>query len=98
MVQRVLGYVGERIRLAGSPFIGKQGTPANKASLKTAIDSELKTIKDAGYISGYDFVVSNLDTYSTDTNIDITYEIVPVNEIRSINNSITISRSLSSAS
>lgn len=95
-IQRIVNYIGTRLRVVSQPFLGQSNEPVKKNALKTAIDGELKSMEGT-LISAYDFIISNLDTYSVDTQIDISFEIVPINEIRSINDSITVKRQLSSA-
>lgn len=92
MVQRILDEVSRLIRTAGEPFIGKPNNQANRNSLNTAIDSALKSIKDT-LIQSYDYTIQNLATYSADSRINISYKIIPINEIREIYNNVSVVRS-----
>lgn len=93
MVSRILDNCGELIRTAAEPYLGKINNTENRNSLRTAIDSTLKNIK-GSLIYGYDFTVQNMNSYTTDAKIDISYNIFPINEIRSVNNSITVTKTV----
>lgn len=88
-VVRTMNRCGEVIRRAAEPFIGKINNLQNRASLKTAIDSALSELKDK-LIWNYSFDIVNLSSYSSDSHIDVNYRIFPMNEIRSVENFITI--------
>ena len=89
-ITRTMNACGEAIRKAGEPFIGKTNNLTNRSSLKTAIDSALSNLKDV-LIWNYKFEIVDMSSYSSDSHIDIKYEIFPMNEIRSIQNYIKIS-------
>lgn len=92
-VTRVIGAVEEIIRAAAEPFIGRQNNPANRNALHTAIKSSLDKIKGQLLLS-YDFNLV-MDRRSMQlTTIDIDYTIVPINEIREINNRIQVTGDL----
>ena len=95
---RVMGHVEDILRAACEPFIGKGNTIANRNSLVTAIDAGLSKItekKNGGencLLRDYEFHVRNDDTVEQYTYIDIDYSIIPVNEIRNINNHIRVTK------
>ena len=89
-IVRTMNACGDAIRAAAEPFIGKTNNLTNRASLKTAIDSALSELKDK-LIWNYKFEIINMSSYTSDSHIDVNYEIFPMNEIRSIQNFIKIS-------
>lgn len=91
MVQRIIDEVSRLIRAAGEPFLGKPNNQANRNSLNTAIDSALRSVKDT-LIQSYEYTIQNLATYSADSRINISYRILPINEIREIYNNVSVIR------
>lgn len=91
MVIRILDRVSQLIRTASEPFLGKTNTVSNRNSLNTAIDAALTSVK-GEIIESYEFTIQNLSTYTSDSKINISYTILPVNEIREIYNSISVVR------
>ena len=89
-IVRTMNACGDAIRAAAEPFIGKINNMTNRSALKTAIDSALGELKDK-LIWNYKFDIVNLSSYTSDSHIDINYEIFPMNEIRSVQNFIKIS-------
>lgn len=89
-IVRTMNACGEAIRVVAEPYIGLKNSLSNRAALKTAIDSALQNLVDANLIWDYTFTVVNLSTYNVDTYITVNYEIYPINEIRSVINSIRI--------
>jgi len=89
-IVRTMNACGDSIRQAAEPYIGKKNNLQNRSALKTAVDGALNSLKDT-LIWDYKFEIDNLSTYTSDAEINITYEIFPMNEIRSVTNSITIS-------
>lgn len=89
-VVRTMNACGDAIRAAAEPFIGKINNLTNRSALKTAIDSALGELKDK-LIWNYKFEIVNMSSQTSDSHIDINYEIFPMNEIRSIQNFIKIS-------
>lgn len=71
------------------PYIGLQDNLATKNSLHTAIKSVLNKLKDK-LISDYKFRVLSDPTASKQGIIKIEYKITPVNEIREVRNTISI--------
>jgi hypothetical protein len=90
-ITRTLNACGNAIRRASEPFISLKNSIANRNALKTAIDGALHELVDI-LIWDFDFDIVNIETYSVDSVININYEIFPMNEIRSINNSISVAR------
>lgn len=90
-ITRTMNVCGNAIREASEPFISLKNSIANRNALKTAIDSALHELTDV-LIWDYRFEIANIETYSVDSVININYEIFPMNEIRSINNSIRVTR------
>lgn len=91
---RIVGAVEASIRSAAEPFIGKPNNTANRNSLETAIDSNLKQLKDNGLLRSYEFALVDDATALQYTYITINYTIVPVNEIREVRNYITVKNSM----
>lgn len=89
-IVRTMNACGDAIRAAAEPFIGKINNMSNRAALKTAIDSALGELKDK-LIWNYKFEIVNMSSYTSDSHIDVNYEIFPMNEIRSVQNFIKIS-------
>lgn len=90
-ITRTMNACGNAIRNASEPFVSLKNNIANRNALNTAIDSALHELQDV-LIWDYRFEIANIETYSVDSVININYEIFPMNEIRSINNSISVSR------
>lgn len=88
-VSRIMGAVEEAIRQAAEPYIGKQNHSANRNSLHTAITSKLDKLQGT-LIESYSFTMSVDPTKMQFGNIDINYSIVPIYEIRTVNNTIKI--------
>lgn len=87
---RIADAIDVLIRNACEPFIGAQNHLANQNSLNTAINSALSSVKDK-LIEGYDFKLV-VDKQSAKMGIiNVAYKIVPIYEIKQINNKITIS-------
>ena len=84
-----MGAVEEAIRQAAEPYIGKQNHSANRNSLHTAITSKLDKLQGT-LIESYSFTMSVDPTKMQFGNIDINYSIVPIYEIRTVNNTIKI--------
>lgn len=91
---RIVGAVEAAIRAAAEPFIGKPNNTANRNSLQTAIDSNLKQLKENGLLRSYEFALVDDATALQYTYITINYTIVPVNEIREVRNYITVQNSM----
>jgi hypothetical protein len=90
---RIVGSIEELIRAAAEPFIGKQNHTANRNALHTAIKSKLDKIVGT-LVEKYNFTM-NTDTRIEKFNyIDITYQIVPIYEIREIRNTIQVKDNL----
>ena len=90
-VVRTVNECGDAIRVAAEPFIGKKNSLANRSALKTAVDSALHQFVGT-LIWDYRFEVVNLSSYTDDAFININYWIFPINEIREVDNSITVTR------
>jgi hypothetical protein len=90
-ITRTMNACGNAIRKVSEPYISLKNSIANRNALKTAIDSVLHELQDV-LIWDYRFEIANIETYSVDSVININYEIFPMNEIRSINNSIRVTR------
>ena len=91
---RIVGATEASIRSAAEPFIGKPNSTANRNSLQTAIESNLKQLKENGLLRSYEFSLVDDDTALQYTYITINYTIVPVNEIREVRNYITVKNSM----
>ena len=86
---RIMHFVEEYIRAACEPFIGQANSIANRNSLNTAITARLNSILDT-LIRRFEFSIVDDGTAEQYTYIEITYVIVPMNEIREIRNSIRV--------
>ena len=84
---RIVGAVEELIRAAAEPFIGKENHQANRNALNTAIKSELEKIVGV-LIETYDFKMNTDPAIAKFSYIEISYQIVPIYEIREVRNSI----------
>lgn len=91
MVIRILDRISQLIRTASEPFLGKTNTVSTRNALNTAIDAALTSVK-GEIIESYEFTIQNLSTYTSDSKINISYIILPVNEVREIYNSISVVR------
>ena len=89
-IVRTMNACGDAIRAAAEPYIGKKNSLQNRSALKTAVDSALNNLTDT-LIWDYKFDIVNFSSYTSDNHIDINYEIYPMNEIRSVVNSIVVS-------
>lgn len=96
-IVRTINTIGDLIRTAAEPFIGKTNSLANRSALKTAIDSVMGTVK-GQLIWDYSFEIQNMSSYTADSEINISYDVYPMGEIRSVNNQITVRRNASSVS
>lgn len=86
---RIADGLEDIIRRVCEPYIGKQNHLANQNSLRSAIKSDLDKLKDK-LIESYDFKLL-VDRASAKLGIiNIEYSIVPIYEIKVINNSIKI--------
>ena len=93
---RIIGSVEDLIRAAAEPFIGKQNHQANRNALHTAIKSSLDKLVGT-LIENYTFTM-NADPRILKFNyIEISYEIVPIYEIREVRNTIKVVDSLTKA-
>lgn len=91
MVQRIIDEVSRLIRAAAEPFLGQPNNQANRNALNTAIDAALESVKGT-IIQSHEHTIQNLATYSADSRINISYRILPINEIREIYNNISVIR------
>ena len=88
-VSRIMGAVEDNIRHAAEPYIGKQNHAANRNSLYTAIQSRFDKLVGT-LIESYEFNMNVDPSKMQFGNIDIDYQIVPIYEIRNVNNTIKI--------
>ena len=86
---RIADGLEDIIRKVCEPYIGKQNHLANQNSLRSAIKSELDKLKDK-LIEGYDFKLIPDASAAKLGIINIEYAIIPIYEIKIINNSIEI--------
>lgn len=94
---RIVGACEELIRTAAEPYIGKENNQANRNALNTAIKSYLDKIKDT-LISDYSFTMSSDDSLAKLNRIEITYQIIPIYEIREVRNTISMVDSITTNS
>lgn len=87
---RIADGIEEIIRGVCEPYIGKQNNLANQNSLRSAIKSELDKLTDR-LIEKYSFNIAvNSDSVKQMGIINIDFSIVPIYEIKQINNQITV--------
>ena len=94
---RIVGAVEELIRAAAEPFIGKENHAANRNALNTELKAALDKIKGT-LIEQYEFKM-NLDVSIQKLSyIEVTYQIVPIYEIREVRNTIKMVDTISASS
>lgn len=93
-VSRITGALEEIIRASAEPFIGKQNHTANRNALNTAIKSNMNKIVGT-LIESYTFTMNTDPNILKFNYIEISYEIIPIYEIREVRNTIKITDSLS---
>jgi phage tail sheath protein len=94
---RIVGAVEELIRAAAEPFIGKENHAANRNALNTELKAALDKIKGT-LIEQYEFKM-NLDVSIQKLSyIEVTYQIVPIYEIREVRNTIKMLDTISASS
>ena len=86
---RIINSVEDLIRICAEPYIGKQNNYANRNSLQTAINRQLNQLLDT-LITKFKFSLNTDANAMQLSYIDITYQIVPINEIREIRNTISV--------
>ena len=91
---RIIGSVEDLIRAAAEPYIGKQNHAANRNALHTAIKSALDKLIGT-LIENYTFTMNTDPRILKFNYIEISYEIVPIYEIREVRNTIKVTDSLS---
>ena len=89
---RIADAIEDLIRVVCEPYIGKQNNLNNQNSLRTAIKSKLDTIKNT-LLESYKFSISTNESQMQLGEIFIDYEVVPIYEIKSISNRITVKQS-----
>ena len=95
LASRIMDKIGDALRATCEPFIGMINNMQNRNALDTAIDSTMTQLKDDGLIWSYEYNIKNLNTYTSDSYLDINYTVFPINEIKEINNFISITRNAS---
>lgn len=88
---RIVGYVEDLLRAACEPFIGTPNSIANRNSLNTAINSALTPLKDI-LLQKFSFRLIDDGNALNLNYIDIDYDLVLINEIRNIKNSLRVSK------
>ena len=91
---RIIGAAEDLIRAAAEPFIGKQNHQANRNALHTAIKSALDKLVGT-LIENYTFTMNTDPRILKFNYVEISYEIVPIYEIREVRNTIKVTDSLS---
>ena len=86
---RIADALEDLIRTVCEPYIGKQNNINNQNALRTAIKSQLDTIKGT-LIESYEFQIVTDNSQMQLGEIDIDYSITPIYEIRAINNRIKV--------
>ena len=84
---RTVNTCEELIRAAAEPFIGKENHQANRDALNTAIKSNLDKIQGT-LIEKYAFTMNTDPRIAKFSYIEISYQIIPIYEIREVRNSI----------
>lgn len=88
-VTRIINTVDEAIRGASEPFIGKQNSLAARNSLQTAIKSKLDLMIEK-IIEKYNFKLIVDRSAEKMGIINIEYNVIPLNEIREVRNTISV--------
>lgn len=91
---RIIGSVEDLIRASAEPYIGKQNHQANRNALNTAIKSSLDKLLGI-LVEKYTFTMNTDPRILKFNYIEISYEIVPIYEIREVRNTIRVTDSLS---
>ena len=90
---RIVGSVEDLIRASAEPFIGKQNHQANRNALHTAIKSAMDKLVGT-LVENYTFTMNADPRILKFNKIEISYKIVPIYEIREVNNTIEVTDSL----
>ena len=90
---RIVGSVEDLIRAAAEPYIGKQNHQANRNALHTAIKSAMDKLVGT-LVEKYTFTMNADPKVLKFNKIKISYKIVPIYEIRQVENSITVTDSI----
>lgn len=86
---KIINIVDRALRETIEPFIGLQDNLATKNSLITAIKSVLNKLSDS-LIASYDFRLITDPASSRLGIVKIDYKLVPVNEIREVRNTVSV--------
>lgn len=86
---KIINIIDRTLRATIEPFIGLQDNLATKNSLYTAIKSVLNKLKDS-LIANYDFRIVTDPAASRLGIVKIEYKIIPVNEIREVRNTVSV--------
>lgn len=86
---KILKAVKDIIRRKSEPFIGLRNNLFNRASLETAIESDLSKLKGV-LLEDYTFHIDSTKSGAKLGILDIFFTIIPYNEIRNINSKIKI--------
>ena len=87
---KIINIVDRTLRETIEPYIGLQDNLATKNSLQTAIKSVLNKLSDS-LLSSYDFRIITDQAASRLGIVKIEYILVPVNEIREVRNTVSVS-------
>ena len=93
---RIVGTVEEIIRAAAEPYIGKENHQANRDALNTALKANLDKIKGT-LIEQYNFQMNTDPNLAKFSYIEISYQVIPIYEIREVRNSIKMVDSITTA-
>lgn len=93
---RIIGSVEDLIRASAEPYIGKQNHQANRNALHTAIKSAMDKLVGT-LIENYTFTMNADPRILRFNRIEISYKIVPIYEIREVNNTIEVTDKLENA-
>jgi hypothetical protein len=93
---RIVGTVEEIIRAAAEPYIGKENHLANRDALNTALKANLDKIKGT-LIEQYNFQMNTDPNLAKFSYIEISYQVIPIYEIREVRNSIKMVDSITTA-
>lgn len=86
---KIINIVDRALRETIEPYIGLQDNLATKNSLQTAIKSVLNKLSDT-LLSSYDFKIITDPAASRLGIVKIEYILVPVNEIREVRNTVSV--------
>jgi hypothetical protein len=81
---RIVKLVIDAIRAVGDPFIGEAGGAAQRAALETACQAALNKLQKAGYLTRFEFAITQTAAERTNGLATVELVLVPAFELRRI--------------